>query len=299
VSFNTAPRAVVLLLTALTLSACAGHPSHAFARAATPGQPSTSPSAPPSPLAGTPSPTAKPKPKSLEWYLARVPTFPVAPSPQPVELPAGDAAPFWGHVPTDQKVAFITIDDGALARPADVPDFIREAHIPVTMFLNSPAATEYTDYFKRIEAAGGVVENHTISHPSLRGRSYEYQHHEICGSADKLAQLFGKRPAVFRPPFGEYDQTTKQVAHACGAKVLVNWTETVNEGIVRYQTPTKVVQPGDVLLMHFRPALMDDLLGALKAIHRAGLTPALLTDYIPGLSRATDPPADGDLPPRR
>jgi len=61
------------------------------------------------------------------------------------------------------------------------------------------------------------------------------------------------------------------------------------------------VQPGAVLLMHFRPALMDDLLGALKAIHRSGLTPALLADYVPGLASpgTTDPPADGDLPPRR
>ncbi|GIF47865.1 polysaccharide deacetylase [Asanoa ferruginea] len=295
--FNTAPRAVVLLVAALTLSACAAHPTHSFARAARPEAPSPSPSS--SSPAVSPSPTAKPKPKSLEWYLARVPTFPVAPVPQPVELPAGgNSAPFWGHVPTDQKVAFITIDDGALARPADVPEFIRQAHIPVTMFLNSPAATDYTDYFKRIEAAGGVVGNHTITHSELRGRSYDYQHHEICGSADKLQQLFGKRPAVFRPPFGEYDQTTKQAAHACGAKVVVNWTETVNEGIVRYQTANKVVQPGDVLLMHFRPALMDDLLGALKAIHRSGLTPALLTDYVPGLTRPSTPDLSGDLPPR-
>ncbi|MFD0594941.1 hypothetical protein ACFQZ4_23250 [Catellatospora coxensis] len=49
---------------------------------------------------------------------------------------------------------------------------------------------------------------------------------------------------------------------------------------MRYQTAKKVVQPGDVLLMHFRPALMDDLLGALNAIYKSGLTPALLEDYI-------------------
>ena len=38
--------------------------------------------------------------------------------------------------------------------------------------------------------------------------------------------------------------------------------------------------------MHFRPAFMADFLAALKAIHRAGLTPALLEDYItaPGVA---------------
>jgi hypothetical protein len=41
------------------------------------------------------------------------------------------------------------------------------------------------------------------------------------------------------------------------------------------------VQPGDIILMHFRPRFVDDFLAVLGAIHRAGLTPARLEDYIP------------------
>ncbi|MEU5911563.1 polysaccharide deacetylase family protein [Micromonospora sp. NPDC047527] len=268
--------AVVPLLALLVLSACTGSPASHAARRTTTDQPT--PSAPlPTPSA---SPSAKPTPGSLAWYVSQVPTFPEAPLPQPVQLPATDTAPFWHRVPTEQKVAFITIDDGGLARPPEVIDFIWEARIPVTMFLNSPAAQEHTDYFRQIEAVGGMIENHTITHTSLAGRSYAYQKQEICGAADNLEALFGKRPTLFRPPFGEHDSSTLKAAHDCGAKAVFHWTETVHEGKVRYQTPEKVVQPGDVLLMHFRPALMDDLLAALKAIHRAGLTPALLTQYV-------------------
>ncbi|MET8231303.1 polysaccharide deacetylase family protein [Micromonospora sp. NPDC005298] len=270
-------RFVTALLALLALSACAAGPTFHARRIA--ASPLPSPSAP-TPSA-PPSPTAKPTPGSLAWYVSQVPTFPPAPPPLPVPLPATGPAPFWHRLPTEQKVAFITIDDGGLARPPAVVDFIREAHIPVTLFLNSPAAAEHTDYFRQIEAAGGVVENHTISHTSLSGRSYEFQKQEICGAADRLETLFGKRPTLFRPPFGNRDASTLRAAHDCGMKAVFHWTETVHEGKVRYQTPEKVVRPGDVLLMHFRPALMDDLLGALKAIHRAGLTPALLTDYMP------------------
>ncbi|MEU8180987.1 polysaccharide deacetylase family protein [Micromonospora sp. NPDC049044] len=266
--------AAVTVLALLLLSACTADRT-VHVRQITLAQPT--PSATPS---ASPSPTTKPAPGSLDWYVSQVPTFPEAAPPQPVPLPATGAAPFWHRLPTDQKVAFITIDDGGLARPPQVPDFIRRAHIPVTMFLNSPAATEHPDYFRQIVVAGGVVENHTITHTSLAGRSYDRQKHEICGAADKLEALFGARPTVFRPPFGEYDSTTLTAAHDCGAKAVFHWTETVHEGKVRYQTPEKVVHPGDVLLMHFRPALMDDLLAALKAIHRAGLTPALLEDYV-------------------
>ncbi|MEU8333071.1 polysaccharide deacetylase family protein [Micromonospora sp. NPDC048839] len=269
--------AVVPVLALLALSACtAGHTVHA--RQITTGQPARSAS--PAPPSASPSPTVKPTPGSLDWYVSQVPTFPEAPPPQPVPLPATGAAQFWHRLPTDQKVAFITIDDGGLARPPAVPDFIERAHIPVTMFLNSPAAQEHTDYFRQIVAAGGVVENHTITHTSLAGRSYDYQKREICGAADRLETLFGTRATLFRPPFGNHDATTLRAAHDCGAKAVFHWTETVHEGKVRYQTPDKVVRPGDVLLMHFRPALMDDLLAALKAIHRSGLTPALLEDYV-------------------
>ncbi|MET8349186.1 MULTISPECIES: polysaccharide deacetylase family protein [unclassified Micromonospora] len=272
-------RVVVPLLALLALSPCAASPGQTFhARQITATQPSPS-ALPPTPST-SPSPTQKPVPGSLAWYLSQVPVFPAAPPPQPVPLPTNGPAPFWHRLPTKQKVAFITIDDGALARPPAVIDFIREAHIPVTMFLNSPAAAEHTDYFRQIEAAGGVVENHTSRHASLPGRSYDFQKQEICGAADTLETLFGKRPTLFRPPFGDRDATTLRAAHDCGMKAVFHWTETVHKGVVRYQTPEKVVRPGDVLLMHFRPALMDDLLAALKAIHRAGLTPALLEDYV-------------------
>ncbi|MFI5928164.1 polysaccharide deacetylase family protein [Micromonospora sp. NPDC051543] len=273
--------AATTLLALLALSACAAGPAfHARQIAAQPS-PSAVPiaSATPSPSA-SPSPTAPPARETLDWYVSQAPVFPAAPLPEPVPLPVTGAIPFWHRVPTDQKVAFITIDDGGLARPPAVPDFIARAHIPVTMFLNSPAAEEHDVYFRQIQIAGGVVENHTIRHNSLAGRSYDYQKQEICGSADKLQTLFGQRATLFRPPFGEYDHTTLKAAQDCGAKAVLHWSETVHEGKVRYQTPEKVVQPGDVLLMHFRPALMDDLLAALKAIHRAGLTPALLEDYI-------------------
>ncbi|MDI1465114.1 polysaccharide deacetylase family protein [Catellatospora sp. KI3] len=269
----------------LALNACDRADPPTFAG---PASPSASPSdtVPPS-ASAVPSPSASPKPagspktpKTLDWYLSQVPDFADAPAPKRVHVTESSSSVFWFRVPTDQKVAFITIDDGALSRPPMVPEFIRRAKIPVTLFLNSPAAAKYTGYFKAIEDAGGVVENHTITHNSLKGKSYDYQKHEICGAADKLEALFGKRPTLFRPPYGNRDATTLRAAHDCGMHASFYWTQTVDKGIVRYQTAQKVVKPGDVLLMHFRPALMDDLLAALKAIYRSGLTPALLEDYV-------------------
>ena len=98
---------------------------------------------------------------------------------------------------------------------------------------------------------------------------------------DAFITVYGRRPVLFRPPFGNEDNITLKAAHDCGIKAAFMWKETVDKGKVRYQEGHKV-QPGDIILMHFRPAFVKDFLAALHAIKRAGLTPALLENYVPG-----------------
>lgn len=53
----------------------------------------------------------------------------------------------------------------------------------------------------------------------------------------------------------------------------------MDKGKVRYQGEHRI-HPGDIILMHFRERFVDDFIAALNAIHAAGLTPAVLGDYI-------------------
>jgi peptidoglycan/xylan/chitin deacetylase (PgdA/CDA1 family) len=213
------------------------------------------------------------------WKLSDVPQFAPAPPPEPVTIPAGDRAVFLSRIPVTRPVAFITIDDGYLKSP-EAPKLFAAAHVPVTLFLTTDAIKDDVAYFDRLRRYGAVIEAHTISHPELRGRSESFQQRQICGSADRLGTWYGRRPVLFRPPFGDKDQTTLRVARGCGMKAAFMWKETVNKGIVRFQEG-KTVQKGDIILMHFRPAFVQDFLAALHAIKQAGLTPALLEDYIP------------------
>ncbi|WP_432839009.1 polysaccharide deacetylase family protein [Dactylosporangium sp. CA-092794] len=210
--------------------------------------------------------------------LARIPHFGAPPKPKPITVPDGASAGWYSAIPTDQPVAFITIDDGWTKRP-EAEALLRAAHVPVTLFLEINAIKSDPGYFTRLQQAGAVIEAHTISHPELKGKSYEVQQHEICGSADELGRLYGRRPVLFRPPFGDKDATTLKVVHDCGMKAAFYWKETTDKGIVRYQQG-HAVKAGDILLMHFRPAFVDDFIAVLQAIAAAGLTPARLEDYI-------------------
>ena len=249
---------------------------------------SPSPSAQPSPSkpASRPSskPSTQPSPsvaKTLDYYLARLPKFDRPPTPEPINVDSGDSSPIWFKVPTTQKVAFLTIDDGALQHPMALA-LLKASGIRVTLFLTLNYAQKNPDYFRALQAAGAVIENHTIDHADLKGKSYEFQKHEICYTADRFAALFGRRPVLFRPPYGDYDATTLKVARECGQKVVFYWTETVDKGKVRYQSSDHTIRPGHIVLMHFRPAYGDDFTAALIQMKASGVTPALLEDYVQG-----------------
>jgi peptidoglycan/xylan/chitin deacetylase (PgdA/CDA1 family) len=242
--------------------------------------PSASPSTvKPSPKTPAKSPIAVVK--DIAYYTNRLPKFGPPPTPVPVDVDAGTSSPLWFKVPTTQPVAFLTIDDGALQHPMALP-LLKASGIRVTLFLTLNYAKANPAYFKALQDAGAVIENHTIDHASLKGKSYDFQKHEICYTADKFAEMFGRRPTLFRPPYGDYDATTLQVARECGQKVVFYWTETVDKGKVRYQSDNHTIQPGHIVLMHFRPAYGDDFTAALIRMKASGVTPALLEDYVKG-----------------
>ncbi|MEV6923852.1 polysaccharide deacetylase family protein [Dactylosporangium sp. NPDC051485] len=263
--------AVALLLATPLVADCDGTPRGGRARSAG-AHPSALPGAGPS---ATSSPSASPSPGV---YADRLPRFDKAP---PAVRTAGavedGGLPWVARVPTDQRVAFITIDDGWVKHP-EAAELLREAHVPVTLFLTINAISDNPGYFRTLQDLGAVIEAHTITHNKLTGLSYDAQRREICGSADQLGELYGQRPTLFRPPFGEKDATTLRAARDCGMKAAFFWKESVNQGNVWYQE-VKVVQPGDIILMHFRDQFVEDFIAALRGIKAAGLTPARLEDY--------------------
>lgn len=239
----------------------------------------TTVTASPEPTSDDATSTTAAAPRSA--FADRVPTFPEAPPAKPAPLPAaGGAAPLVHRIPTDDPVAFITIDDGLVQHPQAV-ELIREAGVPTSLFLISGIARDHRDYFAEILGLGATLQTHTITHDNLAGQSLAHQRHEICGGAEELAASFGTRPTLFRPPGGAYDDTTLQAAADCGMRAVVHWSETVNNGALQYQTPDQQVHAGDIILMHFRHTFVEDFLAALDAIHDAGLTPAQLEDYLP------------------
>ena len=265
-------------------------PALPVADVSSPWQEGPEPSTQPSPTAPLTQGPTTPAATGLAAYLARIPHFDPAPTPVRVALPHyTDHAALVHEISTTHRVAFLTIDDGLVRHPMAL-ELIRQAKIPLTLFLTTNYVSGNQDYFRALKETGHVViEGHTISHPNLTQVGYAEKRSQLCGSSDLLGRWYGERPTLFRPPFGEWDNSTLQAAWSCGLQAGFHWRETVDSGNVYYQRSDKKIHAGDIVLMHFRPAFPDDFIAALTAIREAGLTPALLEDYV-SLAPGTPPP---------
>jgi len=260
--------AVAAALIAAT-AACAPAPAHPAAPVAGTSTTATTTTTPP---------TAVPGPGGTT-----VPVFqhPYRYGTAQANAPAGEDGllPVVRRIRTDKPYVFITIDDGAVRHPAAL-ELMRSANVRPSLFLNTKHVQEDPAYFKAFQdEAGAGVHAHTASHPNLQGRPYDFQRREICGNADYLEAQVGKRPKLFRPPFGNYDHATRKAATDCGFTALVMWTAAVNDGVVQFQAGGKL-NAGDIVLMHFRRTFVEDFVAFLERCKQDGLIPVPLEDHL-------------------
>ena len=83
---------------------------------------------------------------------------------------------------------------------------------------------------------------------------------------------------LFRPPGGAYNSTSQSIAASCGYRYVVNWTAAANDGRIDWQAGT--MQPGDIVLFHFRDDLVQNLELLDTLCKQQGFTVARLEDYL-------------------
>lgn len=196
-----------------------------------------------------------------------------------------DGAPSGGlhdavyRVDTDDPVVFLTIDDGATRDPAMV-DILGDSGVPATLFLTDQYVRQDADFFRRLrDETRSPIENHTLDHPDLTSESSDEQRRQICDTSDSFAERFGRRPTLFRPPYGSFDDETLRTAEECGITHVVHWTAEIADGDIHFAVGDEL-RPGDIVLMHFDDGFDDDIERFIDEAQKSGLEPALLEDYL-------------------
>ncbi|KPC80086.1 polysaccharide deacetylase [Streptomyces sp. NRRL S-4] len=229
-----------------------------------------------------------------KWGLAKVPL--VAPAPPAVkprittregfEVEGGETLPpVFTTVPTKERVVFLTMDDGAEKDP-ELLRMMTELKIPYSAFLSDYVVSDDYGYFKDMQARGVTLNNHTINHRYLPGLSKAEQRREICGEQDKIEKYFGKRPTLFRPPYGNYNGDTLRVAASCGIKAVPLWAAEAFPDHMEWREQDRDLHPGDIILTHFRGdedwegSMTDMIRQVMKTVTDKGYSVARLEDYV-------------------
>jgi peptidoglycan-N-acetylglucosamine deacetylase len=201
----------------------------------------------------------------------------ITPEIQPEAKP-GELIPVYYSIKTKQPVVFLGMDDGYVKNDEAVK-YMKDHNIKVSLFIVDKMIAGRYDYFQQIIDNGSIIEDHSMTHRNMPSLSYEDQKKDICDAADNAEKQFHHRPILFRPPGGSYNDVTRKAAGDCGMKAIIHWHAKVDGGYLQYQDGHHL-QAGDIVLMHFRPRIMDDLAAFNKEVTDRGLHVELLEDWI-------------------
>ena len=212
---------------------------------------------------------------------------PLPPAVKPITLSASDPTVF-SQIPLTDKVVFVTIDDGIEKDPKFI-QMVKDFQVPITISLADVLIRDDYAYFEKLYQTGYVsIQNHTVDHPlDMPGLSATQQLYEIAVQQEKLRKEYGVKPYIFRPPGGNYDETTIASAAQAGLKGLMLWKEAMQITDMEYQTSAHRLNPGDIILCHFRgPAQLDGesmvhmMIHLYRRIQAQGFTVADITKYV-------------------
>lgn len=146
-----------------------------------------------------------------------------------------DAA--WGNEDTQTLIDILTAHD-----------------VRATFFLVGGWVEKYPESVQALADAGMEVMNHSETHPHLAQLSSEQVQSEVSTCADKIEQLTGTRPTLFRCPYGEYNDTVITAIRALGVEPIQWDVDSLDwKGISADEITERVLQgvkPGSIVLFH-------------------------------------------------
>jgi peptidoglycan/xylan/chitin deacetylase (PgdA/CDA1 family) len=193
----------------------------------------------------------------------------------PVDIPALPETPVYSFAHSAGRAIYITVDDG-WTPSQQVLAIMRRTHVPVTAFLIEHAAQQHLAYWRAFVRAGGLVGDHTLSHPNLTKLTLAQATTQWAQARRTLGRWLGQVPFLGRPPYGAFDPTVQAAAHRSGLKILVGWSAVVDsDGIHTWDG--RALEAGEIVLLHWVPGLGGQLTRLLAVIRARRLSPKPLT----------------------
>lgn len=128
----------------------------------------------------------------------------------------------WLEGPTHRRVVALTFDDGPSPYTPDLLDVLKKHHVKATFFWMGKHLEGREEVVRRALAEGHTLGNHTYDHPDISGTSEDFWWGEqISRTQDIYQRIIGKRPVLFRPPYGKIDDGEIKALGQHGLKTIL------------------------------------------------------------------------------
>lgn len=152
---------------------------------------------------------------------------------------------------------------------ARILEILEKNDVHVTFFMTGGWVESYPDDVKAIYEAGHDLGNHSESHKQMSTLSREECIDELQKTHDKVKELTGYDMTLFRPPYGDYNDTVIQAANSLGYHVIqwdvdsLDWKDYGIDSIINTVCEHKHLGNGSIILMHNGATYTADALEAV------------------------------------
>ena len=158
-------------------------------------------------------------------------------------------------VQRDDKTVAVSFDAAwGNEDPQMLIDILDQYGVNATFFVVGDWVDKYPESVRALADAGNEVMNHSTSHAHFSKLSHNEIVRDVNLCSDKIEQITGVRPTLFRCPYGEYDDHVIQAVNSLGM-TAVQWdVDSLDwKGISAEEIQRRVldrVQPGSIVLFH-------------------------------------------------
>ena len=155
---------------------------------------------------------------------------------------------------TEKKIA-LTFDDGPNEMTIPVLELLKQYNAKATFFCIGKNIEQHLDILKRTINEGHTIGNHSYSHsPTFDFYNKEQVIAEIEKTDTLIASVLGKKPTLFRPPYGVTNPSIRRALAVTNHKTI-GWNIRSLDGIIKNEKflinrIIRSIKPGGIVLLH-------------------------------------------------
>ena len=177
-------------------------------------------------------------------------------------------------VKTDQKKVALSFDAAwGNDDTGTLIEILKKYDAVATFFVVGDWVDKYPESVKQLADAGHQIQNHSDSHPYMTKLSNEQKIEQLKNCNQKIANVCGQTPTLFRCPYGDYDNAVITATESIGMFTIqwdvdsLDWKETATPDSI-FNRVTSKVKNGSIVLFHndadHTPAALPRILEKLK-----------------------------------